>query len=84
MGLETAPPAPLALDTVERVLALGLPLPEARKLIVAEFERRYIERVLEANDGKVGMAAAAAGIAGRYFRLLRARSRHAQIPAIEE
>jgi DNA-binding NtrC family response regulator len=62
-------------DTVERVLALGLPLPRARQRLVAEFERRYVERVLELHGGNVARAAAASGIARRYFRLLRARNR---------
>ena len=62
-------------DTIERVLQLGLPLPRARQRLVAEFERRYVERVLELHGGNVARAAAASGIARRYFRLLRARNR---------
>ncbi|GEM_PF-3522149 len=62
------------VDAVDSILELGLPLPAARKMVVADFERRYIERVLQQSNGNIGQAAAASGIAGRYFRLLRARS----------
>jgi hypothetical protein len=41
--------------------------------MVAEFEKRYVRRVLEMHDGNVGKAAAASGIALRYFQLLKAR-----------
>ncbi|MEE9385543.1 MAG: sigma 54-interacting transcriptional regulator [Nannocystaceae bacterium] len=64
-----------ATDAVERILGLNLPLPRARQRLVAEFERRYVERVLRLHDGNVARAAEASGIARRYFRLLRARIR---------
>jgi DNA-binding NtrC family response regulator len=60
-------------DVVERVLARDLPLPRARAEVVEEFERRYLERVLDRHDGNVSRAAAASGIALRYFQLLKAR-----------
>lgn len=60
-------------DAVERVLELELPLPRARERIVADFERRYVARVLARFDGNVVRAAAASGIARRYFQILRAR-----------
>jgi two-component system response regulator HydG len=41
--------------------------------LVREFERRYVERVLEEHDGNVSKAARASGIARRYFMLIRAR-----------
>jgi DNA-binding NtrC family response regulator len=72
----SAPPSPSANDPfVEQVLALDLPLPEARARIVDHFERRYVERVLTAHGGNVARAAAASGLARRYFQLLRARRR---------
>jgi two-component system response regulator HydG len=40
---------------------------------VNEFERRYLERVLERHGGSVARAAAASGIARRYFQIIRAR-----------
>jgi transcriptional regulator with GAF, ATPase, and Fis domain len=60
-------------DVIENVLGLDLPLSAARQKVVDEFERRYVERVLEKHGGNVARAAAASGIARRYFQLLRAR-----------
>jgi DNA-binding NtrC family response regulator len=60
-------------ELLDRVLAQGLPLVQARKRLVDEFEQRYIERVLAQHGGNVVRAAAASGIARRYFQLLRAR-----------
>lgn len=62
-------------DAMHRILELNLSLPRARQQVVAEFERRYIERVLRLNEGSIARAAEASGIARRYFRLLRARIR---------
>jgi transcriptional regulator with GAF, ATPase, and Fis domain len=62
-------------DAIERVLAMKLPLLQARRVIVNEFERRYIERIVEQHGGNVVHAARASGIARRYFQLLRKRSR---------
>ncbi len=60
-------------DLVERVLAKNLSLPSARAEIVDEFERRYLAKVLEEHGGNVSRAAAASGVARRYFQILRAR-----------
>ena len=60
-------------DPIERVLSMDLPLPRARAELVEEFERRYVQCVLDRHDGNVSRAAAASGIALRYFQLLRAR-----------
>jgi DNA-binding NtrC family response regulator len=65
--------APPRDDTIERILELELPLPRARERIVEDFERRYVARVLKRFDGNVVRAAAASGIARRYFQILRAR-----------
>jgi DNA-binding NtrC family response regulator len=65
----SAPIAPP--DVLQDVLALDLPLPRARQRVVDEFERRYIERVLAQHGGNVMRAAAASGIARRYFQILR-------------
>ena len=61
-------------DEIEQVLALDLPFTEARRRVMDEFQRRYIERLLAQHDGSVAKAAEAAGIARRYFQLLRART----------
>ena len=62
-----------AQDLVERVLAKDLPLPRARQEVLGEFERRYVERVLARHGGNVTRAAAASGIARRYFYTIRNR-----------
>jgi len=66
-------PASSSTDAIDRVLSMDLPLPRARAELVEEFERRYVQSALERNDGNVSRAAASAGIALRYFQLLRAR-----------
>jgi DNA-binding NtrC family response regulator len=60
-------------DPLARILALQLPLSVARDRLVAEFERRYVQQVLERSGGNVSRAAQASGIARRYFQVLRAR-----------
>lgn len=62
-------------DLVASVLALDLPLPRARQRMVSEFERLYVEHILSKHNGHIARAAAASGIALRYFQLLRARQR---------
>ena len=62
-------------DIVSEVLAMDLPLPQARQRIVDEFERRYVERALAQQGGSVTLAAAASGIALRNFQLIRARQK---------
>jgi DNA-binding NtrC family response regulator len=64
-----------AADFIDGVVAKNLPMVEARERVVAEFERRYLDHVLAASGGHVGKAAAAAGIARRYFQVLRSRTR---------
>ena len=79
MGEVDAAPAPVegaaAGDPIDSVLAMDLPLTRAREPVVEAFERRYLERVLARHGGNVGRAAAASGIARRYFQILRARHR---------
>jgi DNA-binding NtrC family response regulator len=60
-------------DTVDRIIDLDLPLPLAKQRMMAEFERRYVERILSRHAGDARRAAEASGIARRYFNLLRAR-----------
>jgi two-component system, NtrC family, response regulator HydG len=62
-----------ASDTIEGILARELPFPRARDEVVSEFERRYVERVLARYGGNVTRAAAASGIALRYFQVIRSR-----------
>lgn len=58
---------------LEAILAEKLPLVEAREKVLATFERRYVEYMLEASGGNVARAAAHAGVARRYFQILKAR-----------
>ncbi len=57
----------------ERVLGMNLPFSKARRMVLESFVRQYVERALVANAGNVAAAAAASGIARRYFQLLRDR-----------
>jgi DNA-binding NtrC family response regulator len=61
-------------DTIRAVLALELPLADARQRVTREFEQRYVEALLEAHDGNVTRAAAAAGVTRRQFQRLKSRS----------
>ncbi|MFO0735403.1 MAG: sigma 54-interacting transcriptional regulator [Labilithrix sp.] len=75
-----SPPTPSAggdpndafMDTV---LDERLPLAAAREKVIAEFERRYVERVLADNGGSVARAAEASGIARRHFQRIKARGK---------
>jgi DNA-binding NtrC family response regulator len=68
-----ATPAAAAADFIDAVVQGGKPLPAARQDVVAEFERRYVTRMLELHGGHVGKAADACGIGRRYFQMLRAK-----------
>jgi two-component system, NtrC family, response regulator HydG len=59
---------------LEGVLSMGLPYSRARQRVLAEFERRYVERVLAEHGGNVLRAAAASGIARRHLQRVRARN----------
>jgi DNA-binding NtrC family response regulator len=77
-ALPSAPPtsassAPRASDAFEEILSRDLPFPRARDEALGEFERRYVERLLARYAGSVTRAAAASGIALRYFQRIRAR-----------
>ena len=66
----TSEPTPTLIDDI---LDADLPFPQARQRVLDAFERAYIERVLGKHGGNVAQAAAASGIARRYFQLIRAR-----------
>jgi transcriptional regulator with GAF, ATPase, and Fis domain len=55
------------------VLGMNLPYPKARRVVLESFVRRYVARALGDSGGNVAHAAAASGIARRYFQLLRDR-----------
>lgn len=60
-------------DFLEDVVAMHLPLQYARQQVIEEFERRYVNNAIERHGGSTSHAATEAGVATRYFRLLRAR-----------
>jgi DNA-binding NtrC family response regulator len=66
--------APPGADFIATVLASKVPLPEARKRVVDELERRYLEQVLAEHGGDVARAANASGIGRRYFNMLRSKT----------
>jgi DNA-binding NtrC family response regulator len=61
-------------DLTERLIAGDVPFVTARQRVLDDFERRYVEHVLRKHGGNVSKAAAASGIARRYFYTVRARS----------
>jgi DNA-binding NtrC family response regulator len=72
--MKTEPPASFSAgDPVARVLAEDLPFPIARRRVLDEFERLFVERLLTQHGGDTAKAAAAAGVARRYFQILQAR-----------
>ena len=60
-------------DFLDSVVALDLPLSRARERVLDEFHRRYVQHVVAQHGGNVTKAAAASGLAHRYFQILRAR-----------
>jgi DNA-binding NtrC family response regulator len=81
VGLGSVPPVSVQPDRgdagseaeIPEVLAMNLPFPKARRVVLESFIRRYVARALGAHGGNVAQAAAASGIARRYFQLLRDR-----------
>ncbi len=62
-------------DWLDQLLDKKLPLTQTRQQVLDVFLRRYVERVLAEHNGNVSRAAAASGLARRYFQILRARQR---------
>ena len=75
LGAMATESARIEHDPIDAILAMDLPYPRARQMAQSEFERRYLERVLAAHGGNVARAAAASGIARRYFNIILARLR---------
>jgi DNA-binding NtrC family response regulator len=70
----TNPPASgTSADWLEAILKTNPAFPIARRKVIEEFERRYVERIVGLHDGNVSQAARASGLALRYFRLMKAR-----------
>jgi DNA-binding NtrC family response regulator len=60
-------------DFIGGVVASGEPLPLARRRVIEELERRYVEAMLALHRGNVTRAAAASGVGRRYFQMVRAK-----------
>ncbi len=74
----TSPPPgadskPEASDVIAEVVASGLPFPQARQRVLEAFEERYVDKMLAEHGNNISKAAAASGIARRYFYTVRAR-----------
>ncbi len=69
-----APPSP-SDDVIASIVARRLPWSEARRQVLDAFQERYLEEVLERHGGNVSHAAAAAGVARRYFQTIKARQK---------
>jgi DNA-binding NtrC family response regulator len=73
------PPSPSSAssssnDWLDEIVRGKLPFVIARRKAVEAFEKRYVEHVLAEHGGNVTRAAAASGIALRYFHHVKARS----------
>jgi len=62
-------------DPMAHILDMKLPFTRAREMVLEEFRRRYVEKVLGEHNGNVMRAAAASGIGRRYFQRIKARQR---------
>lgn len=64
-----------AADYMETVLDLNLAMPNARQMVIDEFEQRYVDRAVAAHGGNISRAAAASGLTRRYFHMLRSKAK---------
>jgi DNA-binding NtrC family response regulator len=62
-------------DFLDALVMEGLPFALAREQVIDEFEKRYVRCMIDRHGGNITRAAHAAGIARRYFHLLRAKRR---------
>ena len=72
---DDVPAAAPAAAWIDAIVSSHAPYPVARRRALAEFERRYIGRMLDEHHGNVAHAARASGLAVRYFRLVKARQK---------
>ena len=63
--------------SIDQMIKDGVPFPIARRRALDAFEKRYVEKILEAHGGSVSKASAASGLARRYFQLVKARTKGA-------
>ena len=75
---DTAPDTPeaLGLEVAYRdILVKNLPFADAKQAVLDRFASAYVVYAVAVQGGHVARAAAASGLAPRYFNILRARSR---------
>jgi DNA-binding NtrC family response regulator len=72
---KTSTPPPRTDADASIDVPLDLPFSAARQNVIDAFERVYVTRVLAQHGGNVMRAAAASGIARRYFHVLKARAK---------
>jgi two-component system, NtrC family, response regulator HydG len=60
-------------DALAAIAISDMPFSRARQAIIDEFEKRYVANILKKHNGNVSRAAAASGLALRYFQVLKAR-----------
>ena len=70
---EPAPGGPLPPDSIERFVALHLPLKEARRAWTESFELVYVRAMLKLVGGNVTRAAERAGVSRRFLQRMVAR-----------
>jgi two-component system, NtrC family, response regulator HydG len=61
------------MDSLAAIAVSDMPFSRARQAIIDEFEKRYVANILKKHGGNVSRAAAASGLALRYFQVLKAR-----------
>ena len=74
-ALVAGPPPSASIPPAVVPVCLDLPFSAARQRVIEDFERAYVEHVLAQHDGNVQRAAAASGIARRYFYILKSRAK---------
>jgi len=67
-------PADATPDPFEPLLARDMPYTKAREILVAQFTKRYLERLLKRHGGNISRAAQEAGVARRHFYTLLERT----------
>ena len=65
--------APAAVPMLDDEALMAMPLTEAKRLAAAEFERRYLVRVMESAGGSVSEGARLSGLDRTNFRRLLQR-----------
>jgi two-component system response regulator HydG len=73
IGTTNAAPSADPSNFIDSLIEDHSSFPDARRALLEEFERRFVERALERHGGNVSQAASAHGIGARYFRMIKAR-----------